>query len=482
MDAMWAVGLGLGLLPLVIWVLRSFNEWRYCYPHLTFKNGRKLPPGHLGWPIIGELVDFLWCFKFAKRPDDFIWNRIARYGDTGVYRSHLFGSPAIITCSPEANKFMTGGTESGSLIAGWPSPQVIGTSSIAMVEGAQHKRIRRYLMEAINSPESLKRMFITLQPSLREALKNWALKGTIAAFHEVNEVQFSNICRLLFSFQSAPMLKEMRRIYTGLVAGLRAQPINLPGTAFHSAVKCRKKLSAMILSEMHDRRANKSNIKEDFLQNLMDSVDSNGEKLNDEEILDNMVSLILAGYASTSLSMTWALYYLAKYPSVLHKLREENRLIREKKGKDEHLIYEDIKDMTYTSKVIDEVVRVSHVSSFVFRTVAKDIEFNGYIFPKGWKVIIWLRSNHVDPRYFENPLEFKPERWDGPKPKAGAYYAFGSGPRLCPGSNLAKMQLFMFLHLVSNDYKWELENPNSKIKHLPHSMVVDGAKMKFSHI
>ncbi|GLJ25154.1 hypothetical protein SUGI_0481080 [Cryptomeria japonica] len=399
MDAMWAVGFGLGFLPLVIWVLRSFNEWRYCYPYLTFKSGRKLPPGHLGWPIIGEWLDFLWCFKFTKRPDDFIWKRIAKYGDTGVYRTHLFGSPTIITCSPEANKFMTGGgTESGSLTAGWPSPQVIGANSIGMVEGAQHKRIRRYLMEAINSPESLKRMFITLQPSLREALKNWALKGTIAAFHEVNEVQFSNICRLLFSFQSAPMLKEMRRIYTGLVAGLRAQPINLPGTAFHSAVK------------------------------------------------------------------------------------EENRLIREKKGKDEHLIYEDIKDMTYTSKVIDEVVRVSHVSSFVFRTVAKDIEFNGYIFPKGWKVIIWLRSNHVDPRYFENPLEFKPERWDGPKPKAGAYYAFGSGPRLCPGSNLAKMQLFMFLHLVSNDYKWELENPNSKIKHLPHSMVVDGAKMKFSHI
>ncbi|KAH9307400.1 hypothetical protein KI387_035311, partial [Taxus chinensis] len=389
----------------------------------------------------------------TERVNQILEDMLRIYGDTGVYRTHLFGSPTIITCSPEANRFVTGGgTEDGSLIAGWPSPQLIGTDSISMAEGMQHKRIRRYLMEAINSPESLKRIFVTLQPSFKAAFNSWALKGTIIAADEVNEVTFSNICGLLFSFQSAPLLKKMQNIYRGLLGGLRAQPINLPGTAFHTALKCRKKLNAIILSEIHDRRLNKTSIKKDFLQNLMDSVDSKGEKLSEKEILDNMVSLILGGYASTANSITWALYYLAKYPRVLHKLREENIPIRENEGVAKLLTYEDVKSMIYTSKVIDEVIRLANVSSFMFRKVARDIDFNGYIFPKGWKVIIWLRSNHVDPQYFENPLEFNPERWDGPRPKPGIYHVFGSGPRLCPGNNLARMELFMLLHHICIDY------------------------------
>ncbi|KAH9328402.1 hypothetical protein KI387_000510, partial [Taxus chinensis] len=374
------------------------------------------------------------------------------YGDTGVYRTHLFGSPTIITCSPEANRFMTGPIESSSLISGWPSPQLMGRSSIAMVEGMQHKRMRRHVMEAVNRPESIRRMFVTLQPSFRAAFKSWAQKGTITAADEANELTFINICAQLFSFHSTPLLKKMQRCYKGFLCGIRAQPINLPGTAFHHAVKCRKTLSAILLAEMHDRRMNKDSNKEDFLQNLMDSVDFNGDKLSEEEILDNMLGLILAGYASTANSITWALYYLAKYPTVLQKLREENTAIRKNKGGEKLLTYEDVKSMAYTSKVIDEVLRLANVSSFMPRTLAKDVDFNGFIFPKGWKLLIWLRTNHVDSRYFENPLEFNPERWDGPKPKPGVHNVFGCGFRLCPGSNFVRMELFMFLYHICIDY------------------------------
>ncbi|GLJ04686.1 hypothetical protein SUGI_0001290 [Cryptomeria japonica] len=482
MDTLWLIGLAVtvGLFPPLIWVLRSFNEWKYCHQYSTSKTARKLPPGHMGWPIIGELLDFLWCFKFTLKPDDFIWKRRAKYGDTGIYRTHLFGSPSIITCSPEANRFVTArAIEDDTFAPGWPSPELIGVNSIAMVEGLQHKRIRRYLMEAVNSPESLARIFVKLQPLFKAALKNWALKGSITAADEANQLTFHNICTLLFSYSNAPLLEKMERIYRGLRGGIRAQPINLPGTALHHALKCRKELSSILLSEMHDRRVNKENSKDDFLQVLMDSVDSNGDKLSEEEILDNIVSIILGGYASTANSITWALYYLAKYPAVLQKLKEENVSIRLKKKEDEILTYEDVKSMDYTSKVIDEVIRLANISAFVFRTASKDEEFNGYTIPKGWKVIVWLRANHVDPQYYHNPMEFNPDRWDGLIVKLGVYYVFGGGPRLCPGNNLVRMELFMFLHQVCIDYKWELSNPNASIHFLPYSRAIDGVKMTF---
>ncbi|KAH9328406.1 hypothetical protein KI387_000514, partial [Taxus chinensis] len=131
---------------------------------------------------------------------------------------------------------------------------------------------------------------------------------------------------------------------------------------------------------------------------------------------------------------------------------EENMAIRENKGGEKLLTYEDVKSMAYTSKVIDEVLRLASVSSFMFCTLLKDVDFKGFIFPKGWKVLIWLRTNHVDPRYFENPLEFNPERWDGSKPKPGVYNVFGSGLRLCPGNNSVRMQLFMLLYHLCIDY------------------------------
>ncbi|KAH9320974.1 hypothetical protein KI387_015613, partial [Taxus chinensis] len=75
MDVIWVVELVLGLSPLLIWVLSSFNEWRYCRQYLTSNKGGKLPPGHMGWPFIEEMLSFLWYSKFNGTIDEFIWKR-----------------------------------------------------------------------------------------------------------------------------------------------------------------------------------------------------------------------------------------------------------------------------------------------------------------------------------------------------------------------------------------------------------------------
>lgn len=84
--------------------------------------------------------------------------------------------------------------------------------------------------------------------------------------------------------------------------------------------QCRKELSRILLDEMRKRREEKIQ-KMDFMQTLMDYVDENGNRLNDVEVLDNIFSLILGGYESTSNVMTWSLYYLAKYPQILERVK-----------------------------------------------------------------------------------------------------------------------------------------------------------------
>eukprot|EP01018_Ginkgo_biloba_P019770 Gb_28385 [translate_table: standard] len=479
--------LAVAIFFLSLWTLfptLSFNELTQCLPsRWKLRNSSvKLPPGSLGWPFIGEMLDIVWSFKITCKPDDFIWKRRAKYGDTGIYRTHLFGCPSILTCSPEFNQFVLGrGTEDGSFGPGWPSPELLGTTALVSLEGHEHKRVRRYVMQAINSPEALKSVFSVIQPNFKAAFEDWVSKGTINAFSDLKTVAFRNICAVVMGLKEGPVLNNIETLYKGVLPGFRARTINVPGTAFYYARQCRKKLSAILLSEIRYRKLNNVE-KPDFLQSLMDSVDSDGEKMSEEEVLDNIISFLFAGFDSSKSVTMWSLYYLAKYPHVLQKLREENVLIREQKEHDHLLVYEDTKKMTYTSKVVDEVIRLSNVSSYMFRTVAKDVDFNGYRFPKGWKTIIWLRTLHVDPQHFENPLEFNPDRWDRSNLRSGIYQVFGYGPRLCPGNNLARLQLMMFLHYVCIDYKWELVNPDAGITFFPKPKPADGGEIRFSAI
>ncbi|KAL6007172.1 hypothetical protein ACLOJK_032668 [Asimina triloba] len=416
------------LLPFLLWCLKWITErWhlRGLQDHGT--QGSKLPPGSMGWPLVGELLDFLWCFKFLGRPDDFIAKRKARYGDGGVYKTHLFGYPTIITCTPQLNKQVLGSmTEEGIVGPGWPSTQLMGSSSVVIVSGAAHKRVRRHLMEAFNSPKALRAMFATAQPILISAFEQWASKGKINAYNETKAVTFCNICDMLVSFKSRPLLDQMERLYRGFMAGVRSMTINVPGTAYHHALKCRKKLTEILQDEVRIRT--EGNIqKQDFLQVLVDSTDEDGSKMTEVEIVQNIVSLILGGYESTSNVMTWALYYLAKYPGVLQKLKEEIGQMSNQKSEDELLTLEDTKEMKYTSKVADELIRLSNVSPFIFRRVVKDdVILNGYKLPKNWK---------------------------DSKPKIGTYTVFGYGQRYCPGNNFARFQVIMFLYHVCLKYR-----------------------------
>ncbi|XP_077220400.1 ent-kaurenoic acid oxidase 2-like [Tasmannia lanceolata] len=461
--------------------LRWITDRWYLRRVKTESDGPKIPPGSLGFPIIGELLDFLWCFKFLKSPDDFIAKRKARYGDTGIYKTHLFGCPTIITCSPQLNKQILGSmTEEGCLSTGWPSNQLLGNSSVAVIDGLSHKKVRRHLMEAFNSPRGLKAFVSTAQPIFNSAFEDWASKGRIVAYDETKTATFSNICDMLVSFKSKTQLERMESLYRGLMAGIRAMTINVPGTAFHHALKCRKKLTGIILDEIRERKA-KGIQKQDFMQILLESSDENGEKMTETEAVENIVSLILGGYESTANVMTWALYYLAKYPAVLEKLKDETRLIQKRKSGDEYLTIEDIKAMEYTPKVADELIRLSNVSPFIFRRVVKDdVVLNGYKFPKDWKVIVWIRAIHVDSAYYEDPLTFNPDRWSDYKPKVGTYTVFGHGMRYCPGNNFARFQVMMFLYHACLKYRWELINPDAGMKFQPHPKPADGAEMYFS--
>ncbi|PWA55189.1 cytochrome P450 [Artemisia annua] len=208
--------------------------------------------------------------------------------------------------------------------------------------------------------------------------------------------------------------------------------------------------------------------------------DEEGSQLSDEEVLDNIISILVAGYESTTLATMWAVYHLAKYPKVLQKLRDENMSL--KKSKNEQFVTSDeILKMEYTMKVVDETIRMANIAAFVFRTTTKDVNYQGYTIPKGWNVMIWIRYLHTDPKNFNDPLCFNPDRWDVPM-VPGTYQVFGGGSRLCAGNMLARLQLAIFLYHLSTGYKWELVNLDAELIYLSHPKPEDGVEISIEKL
>ena len=117
-----------------------------------------------------------------------------RYGDgEGMYKTHLFGSLAIIVCSPSINKFEF--QSDADFMLKWPTVEIVGSNSLVAVQGAAHTRLRIYVSRDINQPDALRRVALMVQPRVIAALQSWADKGRVSAFKEAKKVQiFSPSC------------------------------------------------------------------------------------------------------------------------------------------------------------------------------------------------------------------------------------------------------------------------------------------------
>ncbi|CAK9183392.1 unnamed protein product [Ilex paraguariensis] len=319
-------------------------------------------------------------------------------------RTHLFGSPAIIAYTPSINKFILQSESNFKLE--WPSVQIVGTNSLVAVEGASHSRLKGFVSRAINQPDALRRVALMVQPRVAAAFQSWSSKGRIIAFKEAKKVTFENIGKFFASFEPGPLLDNLDDLFEGLLNGIRTYPINFPESSYHYAGQCRKKAVAIFREQMEKKRKNKrdgSEATNDLMDGLMNFKDDEGKNLSEIEVLDNIVSLVVAGYKSAALGIMWTLHYLAKYNHVLQKLREENMPLRKTKD-GEYITYKDILKLKYTIKVVEETIRLASVAAIVFRTAIKDVEYKG-------------------------------------SGKARKYQVFGGESRICARNMLARLQL-----------------------------------------
>lgn len=464
-----------GVILGVKWVLKRVNWWLY-----VSKLGDKrysLPPGDLGWPFIGNMWSFLLAFKFGD-PDSFVSSFVTRFGKTGIYKVFMFGKPSVIVTTPEMCRRVLNDDE--AFMTGWPSSTMalIGRKSFLGISYEEHKRLRRLTAAPVNGHEALSLYMVYIEDIVKSALDKWSGMGEIEFLTEVRKITFRIIMYIFLSSESEDVTEALEKEYTTLNYGVRAMTINIPGFAYHKALKARKKLVALfqhIVNERRERRRRNlgegriMKSKKDMMDLLLDVEDENGRKLSDEEIIDVLVMYLNAGHESSGHIIMWATVYLQKYPEFFQKAKaEQEEIVKNRPPTQKGLTLKEVRKMEYLSKVIDETLRLITFSLMVFREAKADVNISGYTIPKGWKVLVWFRTVHFDPEIYPDPKEFNPSRWDDFTPKPGTFLPFGAGTRLCPGNELAKLEISIFLHYFLLNYRVEQINPECPMRHLPH--------------
>jgi cytochrome P450 len=198
----------------------------------------------------------------------------------------------------------------------------------------------------------------------------------------------------------------------------------------------------------------------DLLSMLMMAKDDEGRPMSERQLRDEVITLLLAGHETTALALSWTWYLLSRHPNMDTKLAAELRHVLNKRAP----TVSDLPQLTLAGQVVTEAIRLYPPVWGFGREAVADFELGDYPIHKGTTIIISPWVLHRNPRYFERPMEFHPERWSCDFQRhlpRFAYIPFGGGPRICIGNRFAMMEAILILATVAQRFtlEWQTNHP-----------------------
>ncbi|PTX92791.1 cytochrome P450 [Verrucomicrobia bacterium LW23] len=203
----------------------------------------------------------------------------------------------------------------------------------------------------------------------------------------------------------------------------------------------------------------------DLLSMLLNSQEEDGTGLTDEQVRDEVLTLFLAGHETTGNALAYTWHLLAKHPEAAAKMRDEISTVLG----DAAPTIADTRRLPYTESVITESMRLYPPAWIIARGAMEDLELAnmpGVPIPRGTTIMMPQALVHLQERYYDDPLVFRPERWT-PEFRDSlprfAYYPFGGGPRSCIGESFAWMELILVTAVIARKWKMEPVVPEHKL-------------------
>ncbi|AQK84719.1 cytochrome P450 90D2 isoform X2 [Zea mays] len=442
--------------------------------------GARLPAGSLGWPLLGETLAFIRA-AYSPRPESFVEKRRVLYGK--VFKSHLWGSPAVVSSDPEVSRAVLQ-ADASAFVPWYPRSlmELMGQSSILVLGGGLQRRVHGLAGAFFKSPQLKAQVTLDMQRRVGRAMDMWGRRRhrsmgddsggmPVRVQNEAKSIVFEILVRALIGLEEGDKMQYLRQQFQEFIAGLISLPVKLPGTQLYRSLKAKKRMTKLIKTIIQEKRKKMMSEGDDLRggthpRDMIDVLLGNGnDELTDELISDNMIDFMIPAEDSVPVLITLAVKYLSECPQALQQLEEENmELKRQKSGAGETLEWTDYMSLAFTQHVITETLRMGNIINGIMRKAVRDVEVRGHLVPKGWRVLVYFRAVHLDAAVHDDPHAFNPWRWkERPDVVAmsggggGGFTPFGGGQRLCPGLDLARLEASIFLHHLVTNFRWVAE-------------------------
>jgi cytochrome P450 len=317
---------------------------------------------------------------------------------------------------------------------------VVGSSSLLLLDGDDHMRHRRIMLPAFAGGH-IHKFAHQVEEITRRRIESWSVGERLSLRSEMEAISFESIMRVAFGDQKDGRQERLRELIPEMMDRCDSSFILLPwfrrelgGAApYARLMRVVGEIDELLLEAINERRADPlAQLRDDALSLLVMAGYEDGSPLTDREIRDELLTLLMAGYETTTSALAWA------FERLLHSPESLARLVGELAASEER----------YLDAVVKETLRIRPVVPVVARKLGAPTELLGYSIPAGSVLMVSIYLLHHDPEAYERPDEFSPERFLGGIPEGAAWIPFGGGVRRCIGAGFAQLEMKVVLRTI----------------------------------
>ena len=373
------------------------------------------------------------------------------YGDTFTIR--LLGAPPFVFFShPAAIKdIFTGDPE--VLRAGRGNDilrPIFGPNSVVLLDGARHRRERKMLMPPFHG-ERMRLYGGIMREIVDRSIDNWPVDRVFPIHKYMQQIALDIILRTVFGVHEVDVLSRLRVLlvqFLGLFGrslALLMMPrlqVNLgPFTAWQRLCELDREIDRLLYDEIARCKREGLQQRTDIMAMLVAARDEDGQAMSDQEIRDELVTMLVAGHESTATSLTWVVYRLLQNPDVQTKAQAEAAAVIGNGSERSQLSAEQIAELGYLDVVIKETARLNPVLPIVIRYLEAPARIGDCDLPAGCLVSPCIYLTHRRPDVWPEPETFKPERFIDRHVDPYTFFPFGGGLRHCLGAAFAGYEM-----------------------------------------
>ncbi|OZH52668.1 cytochrome P450 [Hydrocoleum sp. CS-953] len=388
---------------------------------------------------------------------------VKKYGDIFQLKIGVGGQPLVYLSNPEAiQEILTKDNNEYNAPASPILKSMFGEKSMILLEGDRHRRERKLLMPPFHG-DRMRNYGQLICNLTKQTAKELPIGEKFIARQLMQKITLQVILQAVFGLYDSPRLSEIKSILANFLE-LTASPLRStiiffpflqhdlgPWSPWGRYQRKMQRLDELLYAEINERRGQLDPNRTDILTLMLLARDEEGQEMSNQEIRDELMTMLIAGHETTATALAWAVYWVHKQPEVYQKLTEELETLEK-----------DVEPMTifrlpYLTAVCQETLRIYPVGMLTFpRVPTKPVELQGYQLEAGTMINGCIYLTHRREDLYPEPNKFKPERFLERKFSPYEYLPFGGGSRRCLGMALANFEMRLVLATLMSHFEMEL--------------------------